>query len=572
MAASEADASPASPSDDEKRAAVHPDTALLLATMQRHHELVMERLCQQDVLLSRAAHGSDAPSSRSRPAKVLPQTVETRKQTSASFSDIPPSEVSHLPARGNEVPLRSYTEEDSQLRVDADQAESMTMRQRFSVHVGDYGTPRRRLGGPTMSWASLIVQNPTFDAFFGLVVMANSIFIGMDIQWVLGDQGPRPTSYTILHYSFSLLFLLELALRIADSRGRYYCSEDWAWAILDTVIVLSSLWDVIVEVIQEMVQDNSWESFSGLSTLKAMRIVRLTRVLKTVQFVRLFRFVMALRTLVQSILHTMKALFWALLLLGLIIYVFAILFSQAVFDYKSDPANPELPADVLDAATRYFGTLLTSMIALFMSITGGVSWEEVLKPLGYVSDFWKACFIWFIAFSYLAVLNVVTAVFCQSAIESAQSDHATLIQNMLDNKEQHLQKLRTLFDKIGHHDVGGGGITFPMFEEKISSQTVRDYFEMLGLDVWDPWAFFKLLDSDAGGVVELEEFFLGCLRFSGAATAMEVGQVAADQKWLIKSHGRFQKFVEEELHRARADISCLTDALLGYPPVSSTNL
>ena len=164
-----------------------------------------------------------------------------------------------------------------------------------------------------------------------------------------------------------------------------------------------------MEVIQEMVQDNSWESFSGLSTLKAMRIVRLTRVLKTVQFVRLFRFVMALRTLVQSILHTMKALFWALLLLGLIIYVFAILFSQAVFDYKSDPANPELPADVLDAATRYFGTLLTSMIALFMSITGGVSWEEVLKPLGYVSDFWKACFIWFIAFSYLAVLNVVTA-------------------------------------------------------------------------------------------------------------------------------------------------------------------
>ena len=27
-------------------------------------------------------------------------------------------------------------------------------------------------------------------------------------------------------------------------------------------------------------------------------------------------------------------------------------------------------------------------------------------------------------------------------------------------KEQHLQKLRMLFDKIGHHDVGG--ITFPM--------------------------------------------------------------------------------------------------------------
>ena len=35
----------------------------------------------------------------------------------------------------------------------------------------------------------------------------------------------------------------------------------------------------------------------------------------------------------------------------------------------------------------------------------------------------------------------VTAVFCQSAIESAQKDHATVVQNMLDNKESHLQKL-----------------------------------------------------------------------------------------------------------------------------------
>ena len=35
----------------------------------------------------------------------------------------------------------------------------------------------------------------------------------------------------------------------------------------------------------------------------------------------------------------------------------------------------------------------------------------------------------------------VTAVFCQSAIESAQKDHATVVQNMLDNKESHLRKL-----------------------------------------------------------------------------------------------------------------------------------
>lgn len=280
---------------------------------------------------------------------------------------------------------------------------------------------------------------------------------------------------------------------------------------------------------------------------------------------------MALRMLVQSILHTVKALFWALLLLTLIVYVFAILFSQAVYDYMSDEANPELPPDVQAAADRYFRSLVRSMMALFMSIAGGVSWEEVIRPLMFVSAFWEVCFLFFIAFSYLAVLNVVTAVFCHAAIESAQKDHTTVVQNMLDNKEQHLQKLRALFEKIG--DKGAGGITYRVFEEKINSPAVRDYFETLGLDVWDPWSFFKLLDTDGGGVVELEEFFMGCLRFSGDATAMELGKLAADQRWLIRSHGRFQRLVEAELVQTRENLSSLVDAVFNSSGnVCSTHL
>lgn len=35
------------------------------------------------------------------------------------------------------------------------------------------------------------------------------------------------------------------------------------------------------------------------------------------------------------------------------------------------------------------------------------------------------------------------------------------------------------------------------FEEKINSEEVREYFETLGLDVWDAWSFFKLLDKES---------------------------------------------------------------------------
>ena len=38
---------------------------------------------------------------------------------------------------------------------------------------------------------------------------------------------------------------------------------------------------------------------------------------------------------------------------------------------------------------------------------------------------------------------------------------------------------------------------------------LRTIFESIGMEVWDAWSFFKLLDEDAGGAVEIEEFLQG---------------------------------------------------------------
>lgn len=76
---------------------------------------------------------------------------------------------------------------------------------------------------------------------------------------------------------------------------------------------------------------------------------------------------------------------------------------------------------------------------------------------------------------------------------------------------------------------------------------MQQLLETLGLDVWDAWSFFKLLDTDGGGSIELEEFFMGCLRLGGNARGLELGKVLQDQQWLIRSQGKFQNFVEMEL-------------------------
>lgn len=274
--------------------------------------------------------------------------------------------------------------------------------------------------------------------------------------------------------------------------------------------------------------------------------------MKTAQVIRVLRFVMALRTLVTSILSTLKALFWALLLLFLIIYIFALLFTQAVdeFIFKENKIDQLTPEEA-SASDQYFGTLFHSMLTLFMSIAGGVSWEDAIVPLMAISTVWLLAFLFYVSFTYFAVLNVVTGVFCQSAIESAQQDHAAVVQSMLENKEAHLSKMRAVFSEIRENSPsnaeGDEAITFAMLEEKINSPTVQQLLETLGLDVWDAWSFFKLLDTDGGGSIELEEFFMGCLRLGGNARGLELGKVLQDQQWLIRSQGKFQNFVEMEL-------------------------
>ena len=64
------------------------------------------------------------------------------------------------------------------------------------------------------------------------------------------------------------------------------------------------------------------------------------------------------------------------------------------------------------------------------------------------------------------------------------------------------------------------------------------------MEVWDAWSFFKLLDEDAGGAVEIEEFLQGCLRLRGQARATDVVRLVHDQTWLIREHGKLATYVE----------------------------
>ncbi|CAK9035211.1 Voltage-dependent T-type calcium channel subunit alpha-1H (Voltage-gated calcium channel subunit alpha Cav3.2) [Durusdinium trenchii] len=513
------------------------------------HAEVMQRLDQQDRTL-RELRDVNGAGIRHRPS-VKSGRGSINKDKKSVHLDIP-----KVKQKSTFTPklFSSLTAVDLKLKAGAADVDAEATKAKKDAMVTD----RTQSINQPRSWLHQTVHSPFFDLCFATAILVNTVFIGAEVE--LSQPGVVEHLWIqVTRYFFSGLFTLELFMRLAaDGCCGFFCAEDSRWNMLDIFIVLSSWWEIGLELLYITSTDSAggMDNVVGLTGLRALRILRITRLVKLARVARILRFVMALRTLTQSIIYTLKSLIWAIFLLFLIVYIFGILFLQALKDYESDP-HVSLTDEELAAKDLYFRSLWISMLSLFMSIAGGVSWGQLLLPLHAISTVWIWVFLCYISFTYFAVLNVVTGVFCQSAIDSAQSDHDAVLQSILANKQAHIEKIRYLFNEIDAEEVGV--ITYQMFQDKVGTKEVQTYFESIDLDIWDAWSFFKLLDLDSGGAIEVEEFLMGCLRLRGNARAMDMAKLCHDQAWLIRNQSRFWNFVEEELIRTRQRLDQLTE-------------
>ena len=195
-----------------------------------------------------------------------------------------------------------------------------------------------------------------------------------------------------MHAAFAVLFTLELALRlVAESFSHCaWQSADWAWNWLDGFVVLSSWVELIISFFEPA--GSSLSSNRNLRVLRLLRFGRLVRVVRVVRVARLFR---SLRTLINSLVGTLKSLFWSLLLLALIMYMFGIIFTDAVLDYRD--AQGFVGSEEL---SERFGSLYSSIDTLFRSISNGLTWGEAADELRKMDSglVWMSLFQFYVAF------------------------------------------------------------------------------------------------------------------------------------------------------------------------------
>ena len=79
--------------------------------------------------------------------------------------------------------------------------------------------------------AKQLVTSQSSNAFFALVVLTNSLYLGIQLEYhaVVRDSA-ADSAFLVIHLVYATLFTAEVALRLlGEGWCAYFCSGEWAW-------------------------------------------------------------------------------------------------------------------------------------------------------------------------------------------------------------------------------------------------------------------------------------------------------------------------------------------------------
>mmetsp|Transcript_156804 Transcript_156804/g.278169 ORF Transcript_156804/g.278169 Transcript_156804/m.278169 type:complete len:205 (+) Transcript_156804:2-616(+) len=194
-----------------------------------------------------------------------------------------------------------------------------------------------------------------------------------------------------------------------------------------------------------------------------------------------------------------------------------------------------------------YGGLATTIYTLFLSMSNGISWHHCYEPLAELGPFLGMAFIVYIAISLFGVLNVVTSIFVESVVRSAQHHKDVIVQDKEQEKFVVVSHMQEVFRQL---DLDGSGqVTSDELEFFLNEPDLRKYMEALDVSHEDTRLLFRLLDRDGSHAVDIEEFCEGCLRLKGHARSIDVQTLIFQMRNFFYKWEGFTDFVAERLER-----------------------
>jgi len=393
-----------------------------------------------------------------------------------------------------------------------------------------------------VSWGPF--KDARFDALVAALIVLNCVLHGLQAEAAassLRSGEPEPAQLGVASVVFAALFSMELLVRLGAFGCQFFVGPSWGWNWFDLAVVALQLADEVTSIVQS--SDVMPTDAPGF-----LRMARVIRLLRVVRIVRLVRYIGGLRTLVFSIFTTISSLAWTLVLLALLNYVMSVAFTQMVADLSRD--RPEFASEDTPIFV-YYGSVIRSSLSMYMAITGGISWQELIRPLlqhnidtdsvSVMAPVLSVVFCLYVAFALLCMLNVITGVFVEHALNGAR-------------RERDLALVLRLRQVVDNMDLRKGRMRWDDFESQLTSQEMSAYLSSLDLDKSDAKGLFDLFDYDQTGAIDAEDFINGCIRIHGQAQSRDLVTLMVEVQRMHSAWANHAAMVEVALSRAGCEM------------------
>jgi hypothetical protein len=192
-----------------------------------------------------------------------------------------------------------------------------------------------------------------------------------------------------------------------------------------------------------------------------------------------------------------------------------------------------------------FGSIDQSILSLFMSMSGGNDWSQYYDALVGLPLYYRIAYLVFIAFCLFAVINIVTGVFVEAALQANIKDKDIIVHEELQSKKAYLESMQELFEDMD--EDGKGTISLHEFEDKLQDERVIAYFNVLKLDVSDARVLFHLIDNDHSDEIGIDEFLEGCYKLQGESRSLDMKIMQSEVHFLQEHFWKFEGEINNAL-------------------------
>eukprot|EP00929_Paragymnodinium_shiwhaense_P088884 TRINITY_DN49196_c0_g1_i1.p1 TRINITY_DN49196_c0_g1~~TRINITY_DN49196_c0_g1_i1.p1 ORF type:complete len:1059 (+),score=300.06 TRINITY_DN49196_c0_g1_i1:74-3250(+) len=308
-----------------------------------------------------------------------------------------------------------------------------------------------------------IARSPFFENITLLVISLNALWIAVDAEYNDADVLIQADLiFFVMENLFCSFFFCELIIRFCAFKRKIYVFHD-AWFVFDAMLMLVMVFETwVLSILFASVSAVGPHGGPGTlgSDASVLKIVRLIRLTRMARLVRLLRALPELMVLVRAILVAFRSVFFTLCLLVLIVYVFAIAFTQLTAGSR--------------AGKKYFNGVLPAMSSLLLA--GNLpDHADFVNQVGGENFIWSILLMVFVLLAPLTLMGMLSGILVEVVSVVSTVEKETQVVQFVGDQ---MFKLLKEVDKDGN-----GTIDYEEFLTLVLRPDAARMMSSVGVDV-----------------------------------------------------------------------------------------